>query len=180
MAEIALRPEHSAEVGVTQVADARTAFDVATQYVEITLLVDVTVRIDEVDRRGVGRIRIVGRTRRNREVADEVDDQVVGAADDCLRLCRHQRIVAIEGEGVAEIARRSDLRQRVIVHEHEFKIRLDRRRDFIVREGAGDVTLVGALEIVVRVEVEQRPAGGQRPVRTEGEEGRRSVRHRRR
>ena len=66
---------------------------------------------------------------------------------------RHQRVVAVDGERIAEVAGRGDLRERPVVHEHELEIRLDRRADLIVRKCTGDVALVGPLEEVQRSEV---------------------------
>ena len=66
-----------------------------------------------------------------------------------------QRVVAVDGQRVAEVARRRDLRQRAVVHEHEFEVRLESRADFIVRERARDVALVRPLVVVQRREVEE-------------------------
>ena len=77
--------------------------------------------------------------------------------DELLR--RQQRVVAVHVGRVVEVARRSDQRVRVVVHEHRFEVRLGTRADLIFREGAEGVAFVRPLEVVVRREVEQRRAG---------------------
>ena len=74
--------------------------------------------------------------------------------DDVELLRRKERVVAVDGLRVAEVARRRDLRQRAVVHEHELEVRLDRVVDFIIGERTSRVALVGTLEIVERREVE--------------------------
>src|SRR4029453_350310 len=70
-----------------------------------------------------------------------------------MLLLTHQGIVAIDREGVAEVARWSDLRQGPVVHVHELEVWLQRWSDLIVREGAGDVALVRPLEVIQGREV---------------------------
>ncbi len=107
-----------------------------------------------------------------------------GSRDQILRvtrwhaslLRREQRIVAVDGQRVAEVARRRDLRQRPIVHEHELEVRLERRADLIVRERTGNVTLVRTLEVVQRrevVDVLRADVDRSRPERRDGRRARR-------
>ena len=71
----------------------------------------------------------------------------------------HQRVVAVNRQRVAEVARLGDLRQRTVVHEHEFHVRLDRRADLVIGEQAGGVALVRTLEVVLRREVVAQRSG---------------------
>ena len=159
--EIAAAADQPAEGGVLQIGDPRTAFDVTTQQLEERLVVGrSSPRVEEVDRRRARR-RVVASERGGREGPDEAVDQIARSADLRPLRRRHQRVVAVDRIGVAEVARRRDLRQRAVVHEHEFHVRLDRWRHLIVGEHARGVALVRTLEIVQRREVEagQRPLG---------------------
>src|SRR5262249_6791748 len=93
---------------------------------------------------------------------NRADDTVLGreqrriTAQRRALLRRHQRVVAVDEARVAEVTRRRDQRVRVVVHEHDFHVRLEGRADLVISKGAERVALVRTLEVVVRREVEER------------------------
>ena len=156
-AQIALGADQRTERCVGQIADPRPAFDVPAQQLEEALVIGrASGRIEKIDRRyrWIGtEIGIVARIGCSREIADETVDQIGRRAELAALVGGHQRIVAVDRQRVAEIARRGDLRQGAIIHEHDFHVGLDRGADFIIDKGTGGVTLIRTLEIVQRREV---------------------------
>src|SRR5262245_63885274 len=114
---------------MTQVIDARATFDVTTTYLD----------------RDVAEVRIAR--------APRVE----------LRR-RQERVIAVDqlpteewrlaGAAAEERARRRDLRQGAIVHEHELGVDAGLVAEVIVREQARGLALVRTLIVVVRGEVE--------------------------
>src|SRR5207253_6592504 len=102
---------------------------------------------------------------------EAIDHTLSRSADDGSGLGRHQGVITIDREGVAEVARRRDLCQCAIVHEHELHVWMYRLADFVIGECAGGVPLVGALEVIRWVEVVEPATRNQGPVWAEGEEG---------
>ena len=177
--DLALDADDRAILDVLQIVTATAAFNVAPQDLEEAAIVGRAghrIREQEGGIAGLADRRAIGRA-----------EEVIRGASDRQLLRGKQRIVAIDAERVAEVARAGDLGDRAVVHEHELEIGTDALGDFIVGEEAGGVTLVRPLIIVQRAEIVRRRAGDERAVvadligvgrAREREEG--SVRRRRR
>ena len=88
-----------------------------------------------------------------RERAEKAVDQIVAVADDGALRRRHQRIIAIDDLRVREVARRRDLRIRLIVHEPVFGVRLKPAIDLVIREKSSGMAFIKTLIIVERCEI---------------------------
>src|SRR5262249_16742627 len=84
--------------------------------------------------------------RRSRDIARR-------AADRGAFRRRQQRVAAAQSVGVAEVARRSDLRHRLIVREHQLGVELGARAEVVRAERAERIALIRTLEVVRRLEV---------------------------
>ena len=123
--DVALDAEHAAIRGVSDVVLATAAFDVATPDADVREAVPVRVRC---------------RTQHGEH------------------LPLHERVAAVAGHGVLAVrehARRGDLRDRAVVHEHELAVDLGRVRDVVVHERRHRPALVRPLPVVQRAEVVQ-------------------------
>jgi hypothetical protein len=160
------------EIVVTAAALDVTAKDVADRFVvRAALAVRERGRSFEAKQRRLKRPGAVRIRPEDRGLADKVAEAALEALAsevrgidrivDCANanrlplLRRQEGVVAVDRAGVAEVARRRDLRVGVVVHEHGFDIRMRARCDLVIGEGAERVALVRPLEVVVRREVER-------------------------
>ena len=155
------RVDDLCRVGVVRVADVVVDLRVLVRHVVTPCGVDVAF---EPEHTAVVVVLDVAAARSTLDVAAaDVRREHVGRravqpiAADLLR--GQQRVVAADVDGeVVEQTRRRELRDRLVVHEHQLGIRGDLVADVVVRERAQRVALVGALEVAGGREVEQ--AGG--------------------
>jgi len=85
-----------------------------------------------------------------------VDDGVARDANRVELLRREEGIIAIDRRSVEQVAGRSDLRMRPVIHEHRFEVGLCAFANLVFGKPAESVALVGALVEVVGTGIERR------------------------
>ena len=149
VAQIASGTEVHAVRGMTQIVQAIAAFDVAPADFELSLAGNSIVLTAPIGERLAVR-------------ADHGNlGSAIRAADELVFLRRHQRIAAVDflriaadRSGAKEQAGRSNLRDRVIVGEHEARINVEFLVFLVMGEEAARIARVGPLQIVERAVVE--------------------------